>query len=51
MADSSWLMRHLASVGGIEGVESVVAASAHELGLEARLEEVLSAVSKALIYE
>ena len=37
-AASSWLMRLLVSVGGIEGVDSVTAAVAYELGLEVRLE-------------
>ena len=35
----------------IEGVELVAAAAAYELGIEARLEAVLSAVSSVLIYE
>ena len=39
-------MRRLASVGGIEGVESV---APYELGLEVRLEAVLSAESRDLI--
>ena len=39
-------MRRLASVGGIEGVESV---AAYELGLEVQLEAVLSAESRDLI--
>ena len=45
MAASSWLVRCLSSVGGIEGVESVAAAAAYELGLEA----VLSAVRRAFV--
>ena len=36
-------MRCLDSVGGIEGVESGAATEAYEIGLEARLEAVLSA--------
>ena len=44
-------MQRLTSVGDIEGVESVEAAEAYEIRLEARLEAVLSAVSKALIHE
>ena len=38
-------------MGGIEGVESVAAAAVYEIGPEARLEDVLSAASRALIYE
>ena len=38
-------------MGGIKGVESVAAAAAYELGLEARLETVLNSASRALIYE
>ena len=33
MAAFSFLMQRLASVGGIEGVESVASAAAYELGL------------------
>ena len=43
-------MRRLASVGGIEGAESVVAVAENEIGLEVRLETVLSAASRDLIY-
>ena len=42
-------MRRLASVGGIEGVESVVAAVEYELGLEVRLVAVLSAANRDLV--
>ena len=42
-------MQHLASVGGINGAESVAVAVAYELGLEVRLEAVLRAASRALI--
>ena len=34
MAAFSWLMQHLASSGGIEGVESAAAAAAYEVELE-----------------
>ena len=49
-------MRHLASVGGIEGDESVAAAAAaeaavaYDIRLEVGLEEVLSAASRALVF-
>ena len=49
MADSSWLMQRLASVGVIEGMDSVAMAAAYDLRLEARMEAVLNAVSRALI--
>ena len=42
-------MRRFASVGGINGLESVTVAVAYELRLEMRLEAVLSAASRALI--
>ena len=42
-------MRHLVSVGRIKGAESVAAAVAYELGMEVKLEAVLSAASRALI--
>ena len=45
MEASSWLMRSLDSVRGIEGVKSVSAAAAYELGMEA----VLSKESRAFI--
>ena len=44
-------MRHLASVGLIEGVKSVAAEAACELGLEAQVEAFLSAVSRNLVSE
>ena len=37
MVASSWMMRILASLGGIEGVKSVAVAAAYALGLEALL--------------
>ena len=43
-------MCRLSSVGVIEGVESVATSVAYELGLEVRLEAVLSAASRDLIY-
>ena len=43
------MMRHLASVGGTKGVESVADEVAYELNLEARLEAVFSVASRALI--
>ena len=42
-------MLRLASVGGIYGVESVAAVAANELGLEVRVEAVLSVASRALV--
>ena len=42
-------MRRLESVGRSEGVELVAAAVAYELGLEVRLEAVLSAASRFFI--
>ena len=49
MLESSWLMRRLASVVGIKGVESVATAAVYELRMQVRLEAVLSAVSRDLI--